>query len=169
MLFSLVGFAHSKLKTVPYVDLERYMGDWNVIANIPNFIEKGCVSSVESYALRPDGKIDNWFVCKKADGREKKLTSLAWVHNTQTQAEWKVRFNLDSFLGRIPVPLRFSYLVIDLDSENYSYAVVGHPSRKLLWIMARDRNMDENLYQELIKKIVTQGYDPTKIVRLSQK
>ena len=29
-----------KLKTVDFVDLERFMGDWYVIANIPTFIEK---------------------------------------------------------------------------------------------------------------------------------
>ena len=29
-----------EMKTVKYVDLERYMGDWYVIANIPTFIEK---------------------------------------------------------------------------------------------------------------------------------
>ena len=35
-----------ELKTVDYVDLERFMGDWYVIANIPTFIEKGAVNAV---------------------------------------------------------------------------------------------------------------------------
>ena len=167
MLFSIPGFSEPKLKTVPYVDLKRYMGDWNVIANIPNFIEKGCVSSVESYALREDGKIDNWFVCKKSDGSETKLTSLAWVYDTKTQAEWRVRFNLNTFLGQIPIPFHFGYWVIDLDSEHYTYTVVGHESRDLLWIMARDRTMDEALYQKILSKVQAQGYDLSRIVKLN--
>ena len=44
------------LRTVQHVDLKRYMGDWRVISNIPYFAEKGRVDSVESYALRPDGR-----------------------------------------------------------------------------------------------------------------
>ena len=48
------------LRTVSHVDLPRYMGDWYVIANIPYFAEKNCYDSIESYALRPDGAIDNW-------------------------------------------------------------------------------------------------------------
>jgi apolipoprotein D and lipocalin family protein len=168
MFISILSFAGSKLKPVPYVDLNRYMGDWNVIANIPNFIEKDCVSSVESYALREDGKIDNWFVCKKSDGNVTKLTSLAWVHDTKTQAEWRVRFNLNTFLGKIPIPFHFRYYVIDLDSKNYTYTVVGHPSRNLLWIMARDRTIDENIYKKILSTIKDQGYDISKIIKLDQ-
>jgi apolipoprotein D and lipocalin family protein len=37
---SFLSFASTPLQLVPYVDLNRYMGDWHVIANIPNFIEK---------------------------------------------------------------------------------------------------------------------------------
>jgi apolipoprotein D and lipocalin family protein len=35
------------------VDLERFMGDWYVIANIPTFIEKGAHNAVEGYQMVP--------------------------------------------------------------------------------------------------------------------
>ena len=35
------------MKTVDYVDIERFMGDWYVIANIPTFIEKGATNAIE--------------------------------------------------------------------------------------------------------------------------
>ena len=173
LLFGSLPFfsaqAHTAdLQLVPYVDIPRYMGDWHVIANIPNFIEKDCISSVESYALRSDGQIDNWFVCHKADGSERRLTSLAWIKDHQTQAEWRVRFNWDTFFGNIPIPIHFGYYVIDLDAQNYSYTVVGHPSRNLLWIMSRSKTMNDSLYQELLKKVKDQGYDTSKIVRLPE-
>lgn len=158
--------ADTELKTVPYLDLKRFMGDWHVIANIPNFVEKDCIASVDSYALRPDGKIDNWFVGKKRDGSEVRLTALAWVHDPKTQSEWQVRFNWDTFLGRIPIPIHFAYDVIDLDTENYSYTVVGHPNRNLVWIMARTPSIDDQLYSQLISRIREQGFDPKKVVRL---
>ncbi len=173
LLLSALPFAATQtqaadLKLVPFVDLHRYMGDWHVIANIPNFIEKDCVSSVESYALRSDGMIDNWFVCHKADGSEKRLTSLAWIKDTKSQAEWRIRFNWDTFLGNIPIPLHFGYYVIDLDTENYSYTVVGHPNRNLLWIMSREKTMNDSLYQTLLNRVKEQGYDISRVVRLPE-
>mgnify|MGYP001434341497 CR=1 FL=1 len=45
------------MKTVPYVDLDRFMGDWYVIANIPTFIEKHATNAIESYRMSEDGKI----------------------------------------------------------------------------------------------------------------
>src|SRR6185436_16258633 len=65
LLFTGCATRQQPLHTVPYVDLPRYMGDWYVIANIPYFAEKECVESIESYALRPDGKIANWFRFRK--------------------------------------------------------------------------------------------------------
>lgn len=164
---SLTGKA-SELKTVPHVNLKKYMGDWNVIAYIPNTIEKNCVRSIESYALRADGKIDNWFVCNKSKGKQLKLTALAWVENTKTNAEWRVRFNLDTFFGKIPIPLHFSYFIIDLDPDDYSYTAVGHPSRSLLWIMSKNKSIDEKTYQNILYRIKNQGYDISKIVKLPQ-
>ena len=163
LILAKTALGATELKPVSHVDLKRYMGDWNVIANIPNFIEKDCVSSVESYALRDDGKIDNWFVCHKADGKETRLTSLGWVEDPTTNAEWRIRFNL---FGFIPFPISFSYVVIDLDATDYKYTVVGHPNRNLLWIMARDKTMDDKTYQEILDRVEKQGYDLSKIVRL---
>ena len=50
-----------EMETVDYVDLERFMGDWYVIANIPTFLEKGAHNAVETYALNDDGTIATTF------------------------------------------------------------------------------------------------------------
>ncbi|HYQ92355.1 MAG TPA: lipocalin family protein, partial [Candidatus Competibacteraceae bacterium] len=55
------------MKTVEYVDLERFMGDWYVIANIPTFLERGAHNAVESYRLNEDGSIATRFTFR--DGR----------------------------------------------------------------------------------------------------
>jgi apolipoprotein D and lipocalin family protein len=148
------------LKTVAHVDLHRYMGDWRVIANIPYFAEKGLVDSVETYALRRDGRIDNSFTFRKGsfDAPQKKITALAWVHDPTTNAEWRVRF-----FGVITV----SYLVLDLDPE-YRWTVVGHPSRNYGWIMARTKSLPESTYRGILKRLESQGYDPKRFVKVPQ-
>ena len=157
---SNVNTPSQPLRTVAHVDLKRYMGDWRVIANIQYFAEKDCVDSVESYALRADGRIDNWFTFRKKsfDAPEKKFTALARVHDPKTNAEWRVRF-----IGLVTVP----YLVIDLEPQ-YRWTVVGHPSRNYGWIMARTKTLPEATYQDILKRLAAQGYDPARFVKVPQ-
>lgn len=150
------------LRPVPYVDLQRYMGDWFVIANIPYFAEKNCFDSVESYALRADGRIDNWFECREKSfdaPQKRKLTTIATVYDKRSNAEWRVPF------FRV---LKIKYFVIDLDAEQYRWAVIGHPSRRYGWIISRTRSLPEDLYASILLRLAAQGYDPTKFVKVPQ-
>ncbi len=136
------------------------MGDWYVIANIPYFAEAGAVGSIETYALRPDGRIDNWFTYRKGsfDAPVQQVRALAWVHNPETQAEWRVRF-----FGLITA----SYWVLDLDPA-YRWAVVGHPSRNYGWVLARSKTLPDRQYRQILRRLGEQGYDPARFVKVPQ-
>ena len=148
------------LKTVPYVDLDRYLGRWYVIANIPYFLENGKVASYDTYSRRDDGTLGNVFTFRKGDfsAPEKSWNGTARVVNTQTNAEWKV-----SFIW----PLRTTYLVLELDPD-YRWAVVATPGRDLLWVLARDRALSEETYTGILARIAAQGYDPSRVKRVPQ-
>ena len=47
-LSACTGTAQRPITTVAQMDLQRFMGDWYVIANIPTFIERGAHNAVES-------------------------------------------------------------------------------------------------------------------------
>jgi len=150
------------LKTVSHVDLPRYMGDWYVIANIPYFAEKNCFDSIESYALRPDGKINNWFRCRKGSFEapmEQKASAVATVVDKASNAIWTVHFF--KIIG-------VKYEILDLD-PNYQWVMVGHPSRRYGWIMARSRTLDEATYQKILQGTVSQGYDPAQFHKVPQR
>src|SRR3954469_26027342 len=92
---SMEGAGSRPLRPVAHIDLPRYMGGWFVIANIPYFAEKDCFDSVEGYALRPDGRIDNKFACreKSFDAPMKpRLKTIATVYDRTSNAEWRVPF-----------------------------------------------------------------------------
>lgn len=148
------------LRTVPKVDLPRFMGDWRVIANIPYFAERGNVDSIESYQLRPDGLIGNGFAYRKEsfDAPQKKMAFIAEVKNKDTNAEWRVRF--------LPF-VKVAYLIIDLD-QDYQWTVIGHPSRKWGWIMGREKTMPDALYNAILSRLTAQGYDPEKFAKVPQ-
>jgi len=54
-------FKKDEMKTVEYVDIDKFMGDWYVIANIPTFIEKEASNAIESYKLDKEGNIATTF------------------------------------------------------------------------------------------------------------
>ena len=62
-----------EIKTVDYVDIDRFMGAWYVIANIPTFLEKEAYKAVETYSLNDDGTIATKFTFRKSgfDGKAK--------------------------------------------------------------------------------------------------
>ncbi|MEI9864441.1 MAG: lipocalin family protein [Limisphaerales bacterium] len=148
------------VSTVPHVDLNRYLGRWYVIANIPYFLENGKVASYDTYALRTDGRMDNIFTFRKGtfDAPEDSWHGVAWVVNHESNAEWKVRFIW---------PFTATYLVLELDPE-YQWAVVGTPNRKLLWVLSRQRQLSETTYSEILRRIAEQGYDTNILAKVPQ-
>jgi apolipoprotein D and lipocalin family protein len=149
------------LQTVPHVDIPKYMGDWYVIANIPYFAEKDCVDSIESYAQRADGNIDNWFSCRKKSfdaPMKRKANALAIIKDKDSNATWQVRFFK---------VISIQYLILDLD-PNYRWVAVGHPSRRYGWIMARQKTLADSTYNEILVRLGKQGYDTTRFVKVPQ-
>jgi len=142
------------------VDLERFMGDWHVIANIPTFIERGAHNAVETYALNDDGTIATTFRFNRGsfDGPVRTLNPKGFVHNTGTNAEWRMRFIW---------PFKAAYLIVYLD-DDYETTIIGVPGRRYLWIMAREPVLPEERFQELVDVAVAAGHDAQKIQRVPQ-
>jgi apolipoprotein D and lipocalin family protein len=158
---SMGGGSARPLRPVAHVNLQRYMGGWFVIANIPYFAERDCFDSVEGYALRADGRIDNKFACrqKSFDAPMKpKLKTIATVYDQTSNAEWRVPFFK---------VVQVKYFVIDLDAD-YRWAVIGHPSRRYGWILSRTSSLPEETYRGILQRLREQGYDTTKFVKVPQ-
>ena len=78
--------------------------------------------------------------------------------NRKSNAEWRVRFLW---------PLYSTYLVLELDPQ-YRWAVVATPGHNLLWVLCRERQLDETTYAEILQKIARQGYDTKRIAKVPQ-
>ena len=149
-----------EMNTVDHVDIDRFMGPWYVIANIPTFLEKGAHNAVETYALNDDGTIATTFVFREDsfDGKRKEYTPRAWVLDTDTNARWGMRFVW---------PIKADYRVAWLD-EDYSMTVIAREDRDFVWIMARTPAISDADYDELVTFVSSIGYDASKIERVPQ-
>jgi apolipoprotein D and lipocalin family protein len=149
------------LETVDHVDLDRFMGDWYVIANIPTFVEKGAHNAVESYRLDEDGTIATTFTFRKDafDGPEKQYHPRGFVRNTESNAEWGMQFIW---------PFKGDYRIIYL-ADDYSTTIIGRNKRDYVWLMARSPEMSADAYREAVQLIERAGYDTSALQRVPQR
>ena len=149
------------LPTVPRVDLQRFMGDWYVIANIPTYIEKGAHNAVESYRLDADGTIATTFTFRAGafDGPEKRYTPRGYVLERESNAVWGMQFIW---------PIKADYRIVYL-SGDYSQTVIARQARDYLWIMARAPSIPDADYERIVELVGRLGYDTSRIQRVPQR
>jgi apolipoprotein D and lipocalin family protein len=149
------------VRSVEYVDLDRFMGDWFVIASIPTFIETDAYNAVESYERSGDRQVATTFSFNKGafDGPLKTYQPTGYVTSDPSNAIWGMQFIW---------PVKADYRVMYL-SEDYTRTVIGRNKRDYVWIMARTPVIADTDYKTLVDLIADQGYDISKIRRVPQR
>jgi len=158
---SFLGISkYPPLDVVPQVDLNRYAGTWYEIASFPASFQKGCFCTKAEYSLMEDGVIKVVNACRKngPDGEVDRVEGKAFVVPGSNNAKLRVEFFW---------PFRGDYWILDLD-ENYSYAVVGVPTRKYCWILSRTPEMNPDLYLTLLQRLKEKGFDVSRFQRTLQ-
>jgi len=156
----------ASMKTVSSVDLDRYAGLWYEISRLPNRFQQGCSGNTTAeYIIRKDGRLDVINRCTTTDGEEIRARGVARIVDETTRAKLKVRF-APAFLSFLPM-VWGDYWIIDL-APDYSYAVVGEPARKYLWVLSRKPTVEDETYRGILERIELQGYDSGDLVLTPQ-
>ena len=153
--------ASNSLVGVDYVDLEKFMGKWYVIASIPTLLEKDIFNAVETYQLMEDGTIATTFSFRKNgfDGPKKEYHPRGFVRDQKTNAVWGMQFIW---------PIKADYRIVYLDS-NYKQTIIGRQKRDFVWLMAREPTISKPSYQKLVETIEKLGYDSSLLIRIPQR
>ncbi len=144
------------------IDVERFMGDWYVLASIPIdlplFSEAAAHDAVETYRLLPNGEIDVSYRFRDGsfDGEPRVVRQRGWVVDERRGTEWRVQ---------LLWPFRSAYLIAWLD-EDYQRAIIGVPSRRYVWLLSRDAAIPEAEFAALTRQIAELGYDPKRLRRV---
>jgi len=166
ILLLIFGFmenaANQTLQTVDHVDLEKYLGRWNEIASYPARFQKGCRCSTADYEMVPGKtyiRVTNRCIRFK-NGKSKmiRVQGKAFAVPGSNNAKLKVQFFW---------PFRGDYYIIGL-ADDYSWAVVGHPERKYLWILSRESYMPTDTYYYILNLVRSKGYDPAILQKTRQ-
>ena len=157
-LLALTPCAHAAnaVTSVPQLDISRYAGQWYEIAHLPFSFQDKCAADITAaYTLREDGQLGVRNACRKSGGQTTVADGIARpVPGHPGRLE--VRFTPD-WLAWVPF-LWADYWVIDLD-PGYTWAVVGEPDRKYLWVLSREPSMDRALFEQIKARATAMGYD----------
>jgi apolipoprotein D and lipocalin family protein len=141
-------------------ELNRYLGKWYEIARLDHSFERGLSNVSATYRPREDGGVkvvnrgydDRAGIWKEVEGR-------AYFTGEPTVGSLKV-----SFFG----PFYGGYHIIALDKENYSWAMIGGPSRDYLWILARARELPPAVLDDLLEQARALGFATDAMILVEQ-
>lgn len=158
----LAGCVGRPENIVPVNNFEttRYLGKWYEIARLDHSFERGLSHVTADYSLRQDGglKVLNRGY-KDADAKWKEAEGKAYFVDKKDVGYLKV-----SFFG----PFYGSYIVFDLDQQDYSYSMISGPDKSYLWLLSRTPTMDPALQQRLVEKAQGLGFDTSKLIYVKQ-
>ena len=147
------------LQTVPYLDINHFLGQWYEIASIPIFFQAHCVCT-RSYFERKDDHFEATNICRDSSphGEIDEANAEAWIAPGSHNAKFEVQFIW---------PLKNDYWIIYLD-QDYRHAIAATPDRKYLWILSRSPHVTEAQYQLLVEKASERGFNLNYLKRIPQ-
>ena len=142
-------------------DTARYLGKWYEIARLDHSFERGLDHVTAEYTMRDDGGLR---VINKGYSSEDK----EWQ-----EAEGKAYFVDDSSEGHLKVsffgPFYASYVVFELDKDNYQYAFVAGYNKSYLWLLSRTPEVSDDIVARFIRTSGELGFDTDGLIFVDHK
>lgn len=135
---------------------ERYLGQWFEIARLDHPFERGLSHVTAEYGLREDGGLTVLNRGYRADEKQwKQAQGRAYFVEGADKGFLKV-----SFFG----PFYGSYVVFELDREDYRWSMVSGPDKSYLWLLARSPTLDPATRDRLVARAAALGFDTGKLI-----
>ena len=159
LLSSCVGIP-SSITPITGFELDRYLGKWYEIARLDHSFERGLEQVSAEYSLREDGGVkvvNRGYSIKKQEWEE--AVGKAFFVDEPDKGHLKV-----SFFG----PFYGSYIIFELDQEEYQYAFISGPNLNYLWFLSRSKTVEQELLDHFIQKANTLGFNTDDLIFVNQ-
>jgi apolipoprotein D and lipocalin family protein len=148
------------VQPVDNFNLQRYLGTWYEIARLDHSFEEGLSSVTAEYSIREDGGV--------------RVLNRGWSAENQAweEAEGKAYFVEDNDTGYLKVsffgPFYGSYVVFDLDQEDYGYSFVSGPDTSYLWLLSRTPTVQPAILDRFLAQARLLGFDTDALINVPQ-
>jgi apolipoprotein D and lipocalin family protein len=143
---------------VANVELSRLQGKWFEIASLPRASQRGCAGTTADYQLKSKTELLVVNECHEGglQGPLKRVAARAVATDAATPAKLSLDFGF----------AYGDYWVIEV-GDDYSYAVVGHPTRDYLWILSRERTLPKQTLEGVLARSKDRGF-PVGILKYTE-
>ncbi len=141
-------------------DVDRYLGTWYEIARLDHRFERGLRNVTAEYSLRSDGGLvvrNRGYAENKGEWKES--VGKAYFAKDTDKGHLKV-----SFFG----PFYGSYVVFELDKENYQYAFISGNNTNYLWLLSRTPEVPEELIERFKSMASELGFATDELIFVDQ-
>jgi|TARA_R110002126_G_scaffold279836_1_gene426919 apolipoprotein D and lipocalin family protein len=136
--------------------VNKYLGKWYEIARLDHSFEKGLSAVTAEYSLREDGGIKVINSGKQPQQEERKVAEgKAYFISSEKTGHLKV-----SFFG----PFYGSYIIFEIDEDDYQYAFITSYDRSYLWFLARTPDVSKELTAHFIKRANQLGFNTNELI-----
>ena len=149
----------AEIRTVPHVDLSRYLGNWYEIARNPVVFEQNCFCSLQKLSSAEEGTIKVLNSCNQGSISG----PLATISGTATSDDKASNSKLTVDFG---LPYKGEYWIIAL-ADDYSYAVVTDSKSYSMYILSKTPTLSDTLYNEALQAASAQ-VDTSKLEKTVQ-
>jgi apolipoprotein D and lipocalin family protein len=158
LLASCAGLPKN-IEPVADFELNKYMGKWYEIARLDHSFEKDLEQVTATYSIKSDGTV-------RVANRGLSSKSKEWK-----DAVGKAKFAGDSSVGYLKVsffgPFYGSYVIFDLDKENYQYSFVTG-GENYLWLLSRTPTIGDEIKNKFLNTIQEYGYNTEELIFVNQ-
>lgn len=142
---------HKDTETVPYVDIDRYMGLWYEIGRYPLRAEKGATHvTIENIRYNDHVKIINTHIKR---GKQQKIVSKAFIIPNSGNAKLKIQLFW---------PFNSDFWIIELDRD-YQWAVISNQKQSCLWILYRNPKISNEVLFPIVHNLIKRRFNLARI------
>lgn len=149
------------IEPVKGFDLNKYLGKWYEIARLDHPFERNLEQVSAEYSIREDG------------GMQVKNRGFSIKENKWNEAVGKAYFVREPEEGYLKVsffgPFYGSYVIFELDKNDYQYAFVSGPKESYLWFLSRTPTVSYELKEKFQERAKALGYKTEELIWVKQK
>ncbi len=146
------------LQPIAALDVQRYLGDWNQVAAVPQPYNLDCArDTVANYQLIDASNIRVENSCTTWTGATNRIVGNARVNDPASRAQLHVSFPQVPFQNALDGPTNY---IVTFIADDYSWAVVGDPLRLSGFVLSRSPAVDAAQWLEIRAVVAERGYDP---------
>lgn len=148
------------IQPVKPFELDKYLGKWYEVARLDHSFERGLTQVTAQYSKRADGGVKVVNRGYNIDENEwEEAEGKAYFVNKENEGYLKV-----SFFG----PFYGSYVVFELEKQNYDYAFISGPNNDYLWLLSRTPVVSSAVKAKFERLAIEHGFAVDQLIYVQQ-